>query len=152
MAPRSCSRKAAASVPCVMGIVVMSKPDGDRESFNETVDMWNPGTIDEEICLDSIRLTVQHGFLSGDPPRIPVGEKMTVGRTSDADFQAPLDDKVSRVHFSIQCRDHCGVVCDLGSRNGTFVNGQRIDSETRVHDGDQIAAGATILLVQLVSA
>src|SRR5919201_846343 len=41
------------------------------------------------------------------------------------------------------------VVEDLGSMNGTFVNGQRIEGPHQIVDGDQIHVGATHLTAQL---
>ena len=127
--------------------------DPDKRSFrpSETVDMRTPIEFDENAKLESIALTVQSGFISGDPPRVRAGEKKTLGRTNEADFQTPLDAKISRVHYSIECCQRSGIVRDLGSRNGTYVNGQRVEGDCEIQHGDQIAAGATILTVRFVT-
>jgi hypothetical protein len=132
-----------------------SQPMSDpiRRPFRptETVDMRTPIEFDENATLEAIALTVQSGFLSGDPPYVPSGENKTLGRTEEADFQAPVDAKMSRVHFSIECRQQSGIVRDLGSRNGTYVNGQGVEGDCEIRHGDQIAAGATILTVRFVT-
>ncbi len=56
------------------------------------------------------------------------------------------DNEVSRRHAELRPVDECTFrIVDLGSANGTFVNGQPID-QARLHGGDQIRLGRTILL------
>lgn len=72
-----------------------------------------------------------------------------VGRSQHAHFQLPLKDKYfSRIHFLMEVNPpHCRLV-DLGSHNGTYVNGQQVFS-CDLQDGDQIRAGHTILRLRL---
>jgi pSer/pThr/pTyr-binding forkhead associated (FHA) protein len=86
---------------------------------------------------------------SGDPLmfRLRPGEPRTMGRAVRTDFivEAPL---VSRVH----CRLHVTpeghlAVEDLGSTNGTFVNGRRVERATLV-PGDVLRAGRAELTVE----
>ena len=78
--------------------------------------------------------------------RFAVHDDIVIGR--DADVGVPVqDDGVSRRHCAIR-RDAVGefIIEDLGSRNGTFVNGIRIGTAP-LHSGDKVAIGtATILL------
>ncbi|HSJ58111.1 MAG TPA: FHA domain-containing protein [Anaerolineae bacterium] len=61
----------------------------------------------------------------------------TIGRWHDNDVV--VDDRwVSRYHARIVRRDDRYVVEDLDSKNGTFVNGQRIAAPVALHDGDQV--------------
>ena len=65
------------------------------------------------------------------------GELVVVGRSSEADLQ--VDDKyLSRKHAKLIFRDHGWWVEDLGSRNGTKLNGKLIDEPTRLEPGDEI--------------
>jgi hypothetical protein len=62
----------------------------------------------------------------------------TIGRMPDNDI-AILDGSVSRRHCAIVI--HSSQVCevhDTASKNGTFVNGQRITSPTQLHPGDEL--------------
>lgn len=70
---------------------------------------------------------------------------ITIGRSSDNDVVVN-DAKVSRVHLQLVRSDSgiCSVV-DLGSANGTFVNGQRIVGEVRLQSHDVVRIGNTIL-------
>lgn len=67
-----------------------------------------------------------------------------VGREPPADVVIPLP-RVSRRHARITRGERGYAICDLGSRNGTFVNGQLIgDTPVSLSDGDQIVFGGTI--------
>jgi hypothetical protein len=75
--------------------------------------------------------------------RIPLGDRpITVGRMSDCSI--PLNDQnVSRRHAEIVPGRGAYVVRDLGSTNGTMVNGTRISGEQRLNDGDILSFGST---------
>ena len=80
--------------------------------------------------------------------RLSAGEIRTVGRATGAQFiiDHPL---VSRVHCRLTASDAGTLsVEDLGSTNGTFVNGTRIDSLTRLSAGDTLTVGRVTLTVQ----
>lgn len=65
------------------------------------------------------------------------GELVVVGRSSEADLQ--VDDKyLSRKHAKLIFRENGWWVEDLGSRNGTKLNGSHIDEPTRLAAGDEI--------------
>jgi predicted component of type VI protein secretion system len=74
---------------------------------------------------------------------------VTVGRGRDADLVLP-DELVSRHHAQVTSTGSGAVVEDLGSRNGTFVNGEAIHGPTHITPGDQLQLGVT--LVELRSA
>jgi pSer/pThr/pTyr-binding forkhead associated (FHA) protein len=74
---------------------------------------------------------------SSAPEVIAVHEfPFTLGRGDDCDCQIPSN-RVSREHAEIQRTSNGYVIRDLGSTNGTLVNGQRAD-KTRLEDGDLI--------------
>jgi pSer/pThr/pTyr-binding forkhead associated (FHA) protein len=80
---------------------------------------------------------------SDEPPitlRLPPGSIKTIGRTARADFivDAAL---VSRIHCRLTAdRSDQLVVEDLGSTNGTLVNGQKIDRRV-LRPGDRLTVG-----------
>ena len=53
------------------------------------------------------------------------------------------DPKMSRQHFAIEYTDGVYMISDLGSANGTYVNGVRVQSRQRLNSGDMIVAGLT---------
>jgi hypothetical protein len=79
---------------------------------------------------------------------ITVGAKpVTCGRASDNDAAFPGDSNVSRYHAEIEDRGGGDYwLIDLGSSNGTTLNGIKVDGETRLKNGDQILLGGTSAL------
>jgi hypothetical protein len=80
----------------------------------------------------------------GDHRTVPLkGEVVTIGRLPDCDVV--LKDKAaSRHHAQIKAKDGHFTLTDLGSTNGTRLNGQTIQSRL-LEDGDRISIGATNL-------
>jgi pSer/pThr/pTyr-binding forkhead associated (FHA) protein len=77
---------------------------------------------------------------------------MTVGRTTaDTAWDIPLQDRaVSRPHCRFSKRDEVWTIMDLGSANGTTLNGAPVSAEARpLKDGDVLAIGETTLLFRL---
>jgi len=82
-------------------------------------------------------LVVYKGALAGK--RWPVrGEPITLGRAQDCDIVLP-GRQISRYHARIE-QDEAGfIIRDLGSKNGTFVNGEAVRGQPyRLRDGDEI--------------
>ena len=74
----------------------------------------------------------------------PLGEELTVGRGGGCGVVIPDDQFVSTVHARLFRRGDDLLVEDLGSRNGTFVNGERVVAPTRLRRGDRVQFGQTI--------
>ncbi len=78
----------------------------------------------------------------------PLGRRTNVvGRGEALPIQI-LDNQVSRKHLQIRFDPDTGhySAIDMGSKNGVFVNGVRITTETRLRDHDRIRLGGTLLL------
>lgn len=75
--------------------------------------------------------------------------RLLIGRAEECDVR-PLSEDVSRRHCEVIVGPAEVWVADLGSRNGTFVNGQRISEKTKVADGDIVRVGALELKVSCV--
>jgi hypothetical protein len=69
------------------------------------------------------------------------GRRLIVGRSRSADVQV-VDRSVSRRHLEIAWRDGAYVLRDLGSHNGTFVNGERVEHAV-LRAGDTVRLGHT---------
>lgn len=80
------------------------------------------------------------------------GQAVCVGRTEWADVSFPRDPLMSGTHFLLETDSTGCYITDKGSRNGTFVNGQRISQKTRLQDGDRIVAGQTRFAVRIEGA
>ncbi len=72
-------------------------------------------------------------------------EQLTIGRSAGNDLVL-ADPEVSRRHVRIVRRADGFAAEDIGSTNGTFVNGQRISHLTLLQDGDTIDLGDTVRL------
>ena len=69
-----------------------------------------------------------------------------VGRDPECDI-AVNDTKVSRQHAILELADGTWVIRDLGSANGTYVNGRKISKPMPLKLGDQVRVGRSLLLV-----
>jgi phosphoserine phosphatase RsbU/P len=79
------------------------------------------------------------------------GERVSLGRSSTAELAFPDDNGLSRQHLAIE-RDGDGwVLSDLGSKNGTMLNGIKIAERVSLKSGDRIAAGHLILIYDVSS-
>ena len=90
-------------------------------------------------------VVVKSDTLSGR--RFPLGKPQVVGRSDDADVVVD-DGYASEFHFRIGIHDGDVVVHDLGSTNGTYVNGRRVTAPTPVGKGDSVQIGKTIFEVR----
>jgi hypothetical protein len=84
-----------------------------------------------------------------DPPerrgeQFVLDDELTVGRGGGCGIVLGDDTFVSQVHARLYRRDGDVYLEDLGSRNGTFVNGQAIAAATRLRRGDQVQFGETV--------
>ena len=89
----------------------------------------------------------------GDRTRViplPEGAEVTVGRSRTATIQVDHE-KVSRLHARVLRRGAQITVEDLGSRNGTRVNGARIEAQARLSTGDEIAVGPALAVLALTT-
>ena len=92
-------------------------------------------------------MKAQFKFLSGSRAgQVETFQKgyLGLGRhpLSDVRFDAERDLDVSSRHAAIMAKPDGYVLQDLGSKNGTYVNGQRIDGDRVLKDGDVIGFGA----------
>jgi signal transduction histidine kinase/pSer/pThr/pTyr-binding forkhead associated (FHA) protein len=90
-----------------------------------------------------LTLLVLHGPDKGRRFELP-DEPMLIGRDSR---QLPLtDNTVSRRHAELLPADGAWILRDLGSSNGSYVNGTRVESRYILKLGDQIRVGRTVMV------
>lgn len=81
----------------------------------------------------------------------PLGRRTNVvGRDEAVPIQI-VDKQVSRKHLQIRFdkENECYYALDMKSRNGTFINGSKIEEETILADGDRVRVGDTNMLFTL---
>ena len=70
---------------------------------------------------------------------------LTIGRSADNDIELRGDQFASAAHARVDPRPDGVWLHDLGSTNGTFVNGIKLDSPRRLAPGDVVRVGETDL-------
>jgi pSer/pThr/pTyr-binding forkhead associated (FHA) protein len=74
------------------------------------------------------------------------GERVTIGKNPDLDIVIHDDNSVSRIHAVLECiGGGRWLIRDVGSTNGTLVNGERILGERVLRDDDEVIIGRTRL-------
>jgi serine/threonine-protein kinase len=104
--------------------------------------------IDTRAAPAPIKLEVLAGPHQGARFSFDRHQTFLVGRSADTSLQLIDDAHFSRHHFLLEVNPPRCYLRDLGSSNGTFVNGQRI-TECFLRDGDLISGGRTCLRISL---
>ncbi len=115
--------------------------DDDRSDDDATV----IGLSAEDVGLlskDRAYLIVIAGTQVGE--MIPLKGTVVLGRGAEADVRL-IEEKMSRKHCRLVIHDGATFIEDLGSSNGTYVNGVRIERQ-KLCDGDKIQVGETTIL------
>ncbi len=93
--------------------------------------------------MKSYALRFISGKYQGGEVPLPPEAEIVIGRSSDLDMVL-VEDMVSRRHAKMFVNGDEVVVQDLGSTNGTFVNGERV-KRAKVNEGDRILIGTSII-------
>jgi FHA domain len=100
--------------------------------------------------------TVGH-LLVRSSPVFPAGtiilldSDVVFGRAAESDVPLAADGTVSGRHARVFKRDGSPYLEDLGSTNGTYVNGQPLAAERLLRPGDVVAVGATELVYEVAA-
>jgi len=113
----------------------------------ELSDATSPPPVKDPPAALQVSLAVTRGPHAGQSFHFTGHDTFLVGRSKQAHFRLPeKDEYFSRIHFLIEVNPpHCRLT-DMGSTNGTYVNGQRAYSAD-LKDGDSIEGGQTVLRV-----
>jgi hypothetical protein len=128
-------------------------PEEPREEYHEeqsgrTMIYSNAGRLAEPL-EERARARAQTALLLLDGRRLVVGPGgMTLGRSRQCDVVLN-DPNVSREHAEIRPRGGSWVLTDLGSTNGSRLNGRAVNGSEVVKPGDEIELGATVLRFEL---
>lgn len=88
------------------------------------------------------KLVFKNGSYAGKTFTVPAGKTITVGRNRDLELPLP-DLKLSRRHAQLEQTPTGWLVRDLGSTNGTYLNGQRLVGEAPLTNFDRVQVGDT---------
>lgn len=96
-----------------------------------------------------IRLVIKTGKTSEQTIDATVMSSLIVGRSNVCDIYID-DTKLSRQHFVIENDSGTLYIMDLQSRNGTLVNGIRINNRQHLSSGDKILAGLSDIIITII--
>jgi hypothetical protein len=100
------------------------------------------GGAPTSMATGAPRLIGTQGPYSGNIFEV-TGNEMTIGRDVTNTVSLSDDTTSSRRHAKIDCSGGCYTITDLGSSNGTFVNGAKIAGSQALNPGDEIQIGST---------
>ena len=112
--------------------------------------------LSHATCCKIVRTVVMPAKLTinpllGKPFELAIGNTATIGRTSDNTICLTGSPLVSRQHALVRCHDgYQYQIIDLGSRNGTFVNDQRVVLPTPLTSGARIQIAKNNLVFEQV--
>ncbi len=96
-------------------------------------------------------MILQYKKPNGTMVEVALSDKpLTIGRSTKADIVLE-DEKASRLHCGIRFMDDEYHLKDLASKNGTYLNNERIETAT-VKPGDKVRVGDTVISVEKQSA
>jgi hypothetical protein len=101
-----------------------------------------------QVPVRSVSLVVLDGPGLRAGSTIAVTGRTVVGRDAGSDITLEADDFTSSQHARLEPGADGLWVEDLGSTNGTFVNGSRLESRTRLRSGDVLRIGQTELRLE----
>ena len=89
-----------------------------------------------------MKRTIAIRTADGGTQSLPLdGDRLSLGRAHENELHYPEDTSLSRRHLALERNGDHWTVQDLGSKNGTFVNGERLTAPRRLEPGDRITAG-----------
>jgi len=113
--------------------------DEDTTATNLAENLLEVGPGRDRPCL-----TVLTGTSTGHVYKLAQGSHL-IGRKENIELRI-TDDGISRQHARVRRDGELVFVEDLGSRNGTYVNGKLITEITPLHDGDKLQVGRTTVI------
>jgi hypothetical protein len=96
-----------------------------------------------------VTLEAVSGPIAGRRIEVRAGTILRIGRTAKSDYALSEDSYLSGQHFAIENDGNEARARDLGSSNGTFVNGERVAAESVLRQGDSLTAGGSTFTVHI---
>lgn len=120
-----------------------------QESFVLAPSQQPPAEAQPGASSPPGRLVVRRSSVLRRGESFPAGPvPLTLGRSGENAVSLAGDEFASGRHARIESQRDGVWILDLGSTNGTFVNGERIDGRARLHEGDVVRIGETELILE----
>ena len=125
-----------------------AEPGEERAEAGQTMVYSTAARVATPLQEPSIARS-QRALLLYDGRRLVVGASgATIGRSRQCDIVID-DPNVSRQHAEVRPRGGAWVLADLGSTNGSILNGRRIDHPEVIQPGDEIEIGTSTITFEL---
>jgi len=124
---------------------------GELEAVEQLLSAWTPDELELEPDAERQAVLIfEEGTL--DERLYPVRcESLQIGRARDNDLQIRGDSQVSRVHGKLYRDGARYIFTDLGSANGSVVNGEPVRCPRPLLGGEEIMLGTTVLRFRLLA-
>src|SRR5579875_356055 len=156
LSPEDADRFAPIEDELVSELVSVARDHADREGYSfvgpvsvelEVDEHLHEGTMD--IAGEMVSSARTASVVLADGRRVPVSERgLRIGRLPECDVVL-ADGNVSRHHAEIRAGDGQYLLTDLGSTNGTRVNGYPVTAPRELRSGDEITLGNNVLRFEL---
>lgn len=113
----------------------------DPDDFSGSIDL---GNISMEADAPAAMLIRDEGKQGSEAIFPFKGDKYRIGRAPENNIQIKDDGKVSRYHCELSRRGNQFYLVDLGSSNGTMVNGDSFEGEYKLYGGEELKVGETL--------
>jgi len=141
-------------------VAPMELKDGDLIRISATTLLFRAGEAPtapapvaqpESGATQAYTTTELMTLVRGDSAEFGLNRSIRLGRNRDNDIDLADDTSASQFHAKIDVVVNNAVVTDLNSRNGTWVNGQRIATPTQLKHGDKLMVGDTVFRLRVGS-
>src|SRR5580693_445663 len=89
------------------------------------------------------------GPIQGRRIEVRSGSILRLGRTAKSDYAIGEDAYLSGQHFAVECDGSQCRIRDLGSSNGTYINGERVTETVVVNERDSLVAGGSTFTIHI---
>ena len=120
---------------------------GPSAQASPVVMPWKPAAAGK--AGKTLRFTVVRGDANRPPYEVNLTDRLVIGREANCDVALPDDKEVSRNHCELTLEDEVIRIADLGSKNGTLVNGVPISGRYQLQNDDIILVGKTEMRVAI---
>ena len=155
----------ALAVGLIVLIFALSFKKKSRKEIDNNITIPVKKQIENVYCVEPSQDIVKHHIKTNDAIRLRL--RIRAGKTSEQNIETSIvsslivgrsdtcdiyidDTKLSRQHFVIENDNGSFYITDLQSRNGTMLNGIRINSRQRINSGDKILAGLSDIIITII--
>jgi len=142
-------------------IIPVQLHEGDHIRLGKTIFVFRMSSVSPEAPVSAQPVASKAGetmawgisipltLVRGDGAEFGLNRSMRIGRGEDNDVVLKGDTSASQAHAALEVLSGQLLITDLGSNNGTWVNGKRISERTLLRHGDKIRLGNTVFRLRV---